>query len=92
MILEERCIEYYFDSKYHNKQEILENMETEIKKFEKKKAEVQISLNDYGIYVVKLIFTKKKKERTGFIFFNNNKQEKERVFGSYKPTKNYMPI
>ena len=79
--LEEKCIEYYFDSKDYDRQEIIENMQNEIKKFEKKKADIEITLNDYGIYVVKLFFTKKKKEKT----------QKEKIYGQYKATRTYMP-
>ena len=90
IILEEKCIEYYFDSKDYSEQQIIETMEKEIKKFEKKKADIEITLNDYGIYIVKLFFTKKKKERKIFTFAN--RQQKDRIYGQYKNTRTYMPI
>ena len=60
--LEEKCVEYFFDAREYSEQEIIDNMKKELKKFEKKKAEIEITLNKYDIYVVKLIFTKKRKE------------------------------
>lgn len=56
MIKNEKYVEYYFDSKKHNESEIIENMKIEEIGFEKNKSEIDITLNEYGIYVVKLKF------------------------------------
>lgn len=60
MIKEEKCVEYYFDSKKYNESEIIENMKIEEIGFEKNKSEIDITLNEYGIYVVKLKFSDNK--------------------------------
>lgn len=57
---DEKCVEYYFDSKKHNKSEIIENMKIEELGFEKNKSDIDIKLNEYGIYVVKLKFLNNK--------------------------------
>lgn len=51
-----KCVEYFFDSKKYSKEEIIENMENEELGFERCKSDLRISLNKYGIYVVKLIY------------------------------------
>lgn len=57
---DEKCVEYYFDSKKHNESEIIENMKIEEIGFEKNKSDIDITLNEYGIYVVKLKFLNNK--------------------------------
>lgn len=56
MIKKEKCVEYYFDSREYNKTQVIKNIEREQLEFEKKKSEINISLNEYGIYVVRLKF------------------------------------
>lgn len=56
MLKEEKCVEYFFDSKKYNKLQVLENMKKEQLEFERKKAKINIYLNEYGIYVAKLRF------------------------------------
>ena len=58
MIKEGKCVEYFFDSKQYNKLQVLENMKREQLEFEKKKAEINITLNEHGIYIAKLKFFK----------------------------------
>ena len=55
----EKCVEYYFDSNQYNKDKVIENMEKKQLEFEKRKSEIDIKLNEYGIYVAKLIFQNK---------------------------------
>lgn len=90
MIKEEKCVEYYFDSRKYNESEIIENMKQEEIGFEKKKSEINITLNEYGIYVVKLKFlsTKKRKKYKGYEAYNG----KNKIYGQYKETKTYQPI
>lgn len=52
----EKCVEYFFDSKEYNKTQVIENMKKEQGEFEKRKAKVEIYLNEYGIYVAQLKF------------------------------------
>lgn len=103
MIKEEKCVEYYFDSRKYNEFEIIENMKKEEIGFEKKKSEINITLNEYGIYVVKLKFLNNKlsiiKNKTknkekirktykGYETYNQN----NKIYGQYKTTKTYQPI
>lgn len=103
MIKEEKCVEYYFDSRKYNEFEIIENMKQEEIGFEKRKSEINITLNEYGIYVVKLKFLNNKlsviknkaknKEKTkktykGYETYNGN----NKIYGQYKTTKTYQPI
>ncbi len=78
MLKREKCVEYYFDSKEYNEKEIIENMEKEEIGFEKKKSEINIILNEYGIYVVKLKFINKKiKNNNKIIQKEQNKENKK---------------
>ena len=60
MIKREKCIEYYFDSKKYNQIQIIENMEKEKLEFPKEQVDLEIFLNEYGIYEVKLVFSNNK--------------------------------
>ena len=87
---EKKCIEYYFDSKQYNKKEILENIEKEKSEFPKQKFDVNITLNKYGIYIVRL---ECKNNKIAVIKRNRKtKQNKVTVYGKYKKTKTYAPI
>lgn len=97
---EEKCIEYYFDSNKYNEAEILDKMKKEQIGFEKKNGEINIKLNEYGIYVVQLKFLEnkisifsgsiRKKVKSSS---NYDKYTKEkRVYGQYKQTKTFQPI
>lgn len=104
MIKQTKCVEYYFDSKKYKEAEILENIQQKEKGFEKKMSEINIVLNEYGIYVVKLKFSdnkfsliktkmtkntnKNKKTYKGYETYNGNNQ----IYGRYKSTKTYQPI
>ena len=61
MIIKEKSVEYYFDSKKYDKEQIIENMKKEQLGFEKKNAKIDIILNEYGIYVTTLKFENYKK-------------------------------
>lgn len=100
MTKKEKCVEYYFDSKEYNEIQVIENMKKEEIGFEKKKSEINIVLNEYGIYVVKLKFTNKNKVRkkekkikvrkryNGYETYSGN----NKIYGQYKATKTYQPI
>lgn len=60
MLKEEKCVEYFFDSRKYTKEQILESIEKEELGFEKKKSEISIILNQYGIYEVKVKFLNNK--------------------------------
>lgn len=87
---EKKCIEYYFDSKKYNKKEILENIEKEKKEFPRHQFDVNITLNKYGIYIVRL---ECKNNKIAVVKHNKKaKQNKVNVYGKYKETRTYAPI
>lgn len=107
MIKQEKCVEYYFDSRKYNEFEIIENMKQEEIGFEKKKSEINITLNEYGIYVVKLKFlnnklsviknsVKNKIKHTGKARKTYRGYEtyngNNKIYGQYKETNTYQPI
>ena len=55
----EKVLINYFDSKQYNNQEILESVEQNKKEFEKKIINVEIKLNEYGVYVITYYFRTK---------------------------------
>lgn len=101
-----KCIEYYFDSNEYNELEVLENMQKEKLEFPKKKAQININLNEYGIYVATLEFInnkiavikKNKKIKNRKVKLKENKNEEKKgvvetkVYGRYKETRKYSPI
>lgn len=104
MIKDEKCVEYYFDSHKYNKMQIIEYIEREKVAFENKKFEMNIKLNEHGIYVVKLNFLNNK-----LVLFkkkiSNNKEKvrktykgyetyngENKVYGKYKSTGVFQPI
>lgn len=55
----EKVLINYFDSKVYSNQEILENVEQTKKEFEKRQVNVNIKLNEYGVYVITYYFKTK---------------------------------
>lgn len=107
MIVENKCLEYYFDSKVYSIQEIKQNIQENKKEFPNKTVETKISLNSYGVYVVTLYF-KDKNNILRFIKNKNNKhlqkesaksKEQRRLekyygknrYGQYKSDRIYRP-
>ena len=60
MLIKEKSVEYYFDSRVYTKEQIIENMKEEQIGFEKKNAKICVTLNQYGIYVAILKFENNK--------------------------------
>lgn len=83
MLKKEKCVEYFFDSRKYNEEQILQSIEKEEKGFEKNKSEINIKLNDYGIYEVRLRFIDNK-----LVTYSSG----NRIYGQYKGTKTYQPI
>ena len=96
-----KCVEYYFDSNKYSQEDIVENLNKEMKNFPGKKAIMDIELNQWGVYVAKLAFYNKNKI---FKFTQNkikpvkkkNKMSKiekysNKTYGEYKHTTTYKP-
>lgn len=54
-----KVIENYYDSKIYTDSEILEDIKETKKEFSEKKVDVDISINDYGVYIVTYYFRNK---------------------------------
>ena len=63
MVNNKKCVEYYFDSKLYSKDDILEKLKETEKEYPNKKIEMEINLNEWGVYVVSLKFKDKKKQK-----------------------------
>lgn len=84
-----KCLEYYLDSKIYGSKEIQESIENTKKEYLNKKVNVNILLNDYGMYVITFYFEnknnffnkikiwfKKKNKKVLLLEENNIKKEK----------------
>lgn len=106
MLKKEKCVEYFFDSRRYDEEQILQRIEQEEKGFEKNKSEINIRLNEYGIYEVKLSFIDNKLSIFKFKPKKENRQRNirktykgyetyssdDKIYGKYKGTKTYQPI
>lgn len=54
-----KVIENYYDSKIYTNSEILEDIKETKKEFSEKKVDADISINDYGVYIVTYYFKNK---------------------------------
>lgn len=85
-----KCIEYYFDSRLYNKEDVIENMKKEKMEFpKKKKSEVDIHLNEFGIYVAQLQFVN---NEIAIVKDKKISKSKKSAYGQYKETKKFYPI
>ena len=55
-MLKQRVVENYFDSKIYSNQEIMQSIEETKKEYSKKIVDVDINLNEFGVYVVTYYF------------------------------------
>ncbi len=81
-----KCLEYYLDSKEYGSKEIQESIEKTKKEFLNRNVYVDISLNDFGMYIItfyfenrntifnkiKIYFKKKNKDKLLLQEKNNN--------------------
>ena len=99
-----KTVQYFFDSINFNQIEILNTLEKEREtEFENKKAKIDITLNEFGVYVATLTFEKNKRFINQKDKLNKQKNKKiskyeklinsqeERIYGRYKATKEYRP-
>ena len=106
MLKKDKCVEYFFDSKKYDEKQILESIKKEEKGFEKRKSEISIQLNEYGIYEVKLRFLDNELDFLKLKIKQKNKEKTTRktykgyetynsdnkIYGQYKVTRTYQPI
>ena len=55
-MLKQKIVESYFDSKIYSNQEILRSIEETKKEYSKKIVDIDIRLNEFGVYVVTYYF------------------------------------
>lgn len=54
-----KCLEYYFDSRRYNQEEIQKNIDETKKEFPNKEITVEVSINSFGMYVITFYFENK---------------------------------
>ncbi len=57
--MKNKYLEYYMDSKIYGKDEVQKSIEDTKKEFPNKEIEVQVSLNEFGVYIIKFTFKNK---------------------------------
>lgn len=60
----DKCLEYYLDSRIYNLEEVQKNIEKTKQEFPKKEIKVNISMNQYGMYIITFYFENKKMKKT----------------------------
>lgn len=98
---ERKCLEFYYDSKIYNREEIEQNIEETKKEFPKQDIEVAVNLNQWGVYEITFYFNDKKKKKEElpemlYIFEKPSKIKKviyqePKKYGQYKSTRTYRP-
>lgn len=83
----DKCLEYYLDSRIYNLEEVQKNIEKTKQEFPKKEIKVNISMNQYGMYIITFYFENKKMKKTKKRlekYYGNN-------YGKYKTTQIHKP-
>ena len=57
--MKNKYLEYYMDSKIYGKDEVQKSIEDTKKEFPNKEIEVQVRLNEFGVYIIKFTFKNK---------------------------------
>lgn len=92
-----KCFKYYLDSGKYNKEELTQKIEESKKDFHDKKIQIEIELNDYGMYIINFYFETKKTifDKIKISIKNKNKNRINRYYGKrygiYKRTETYQP-
>ena len=101
MIKERKCLEIYLDSRQNGSEEILQKIKETKEEFPNKEMDTYISLNDFGMYIIKIDFRNKdnywnklkerRKKRKTILLEESTPNEKQKKYGKYKETKIYKP-
>ena len=103
MIKEGKCLEYYLDSRQNGVEEIQQKIKEIQKEFPKKLLNTNISVNDFGMYVITIDFKnkekywnklkeKRKNRKTLLLKETNNVNKKSNEkYGEYKATGTFKP-
>ena len=101
----EKCLEYYLDARKYSAEEVEKNIEETKKEFPKKKIDVEVTLNPFGMYIITFYFHDKNtiwnkikiylRKRRAIMLQESNKTRlkkySEKEYGKYKTTKTYKP-
>lgn len=80
MNINNKCLEYYMDSKTYSNEEIQKSIDNTKKEFSNKNVKVNIKLNEFGVYIITFSFENKN------TFFNRIKL----IFKRKEKTKRLM--
>ena len=72
----EKCLEYYMDSKRYSKEDVERNIEETKKEYPKKRMKVDVSLNNFGVYVITFRFENKNTIFSRIVLFLKRKLKK----------------
>lgn len=54
-----KCLEYYMDAKQYNPEDVQKSIDETKKEFSNKKVEVDVSMNQFGVYIITFYFQNK---------------------------------
>ena len=63
MVQTQKCLEYYFDSRKYSKIDVMNCIQKEKLEYPDKEINMQLHLNEWGIYVIKAQFIDKKEQK-----------------------------
>ena len=79
-----KYLEYYMDSKIYSKDEVEKSIDETKKEFPKKEIDVQVHLNNFGVYIITFIFKNKNsfiklrlKKKNKLLLAENTKKDKK---------------
>lgn len=101
MIKERKCLEVYLDSTRNGDKEIQRKIKEARKDFPNKEIDIHVSLNEFGVYIIKFDFRNKdnywnrlkerRNERKTILLEENMLNKNSKEYGKYKATKTYKP-
>ena len=101
MVKEKKRLEIYLDSNQNGSEEIKKKIKEAKKDFPNKEIDTHISLNEFGMYVLKFDFRNKdnywnrlkerRNEKRTMISQENMLYNNQKKYGEYKVTKTYKP-
>lgn len=73
---ESKCLEYYLDSRMYNQEEVKKNIDEMKKEFSNKKITVNVTINQFGMYVITFCFENKNTMFNRIKIYLKKKREK----------------
>lgn len=96
----EKCLEYYLDSRIYDREAVEKSIEQAKQEFPEKEVDINIYLNEWGVYVITLYFRNKNnilnivnhKIKPKNVEYAYQLDGKTRKYGQYKKTGTYRPF